>query len=241
VGGVGAGGGSFVATPGVSIDPALFKAPYVATLGTTAEHGWVLLISANDALYSADVTEIYNRADARPSVLELRAVPAPRVPILSLAVVDSDGGTPWAHGYALSRSELFEWVAETPEHWRVAPVVVPPGPALEVWSNGDRARLGYADGTVISLPGLKHLAEPLAFPVEDYLEYRRHPFAVTRDALWRLDAATDGGETGTWLKISALDAGLSAAGQTDLRGARLYVADDALYLFTAVGVGVRIR
>jgi hypothetical protein len=240
---LGAVGGAVVAVRGDSVDPRQFTPPYQGVIGRTSDGGHALIASAFDALYGADVTAIHEVDVAPPGVFEFRAVPQQRVPIRSLTALDVFDGGVWSRGYALARSDLFEWVAETPEHWRVNRIDIPPGAPLELWSDSDRGRLGYDDGRVYSLPGFKKLASALDAGVIDYEQLHGQPFALTAQGLYRLQSPVDGGVTGTWQSDVELRTALG-----DLHGARMFAAGgktpdqyNQLFIFNAYGNAVVLR
>lgn len=238
LGGFGASGGEAVAIPGRSIDERLLGPPYFGTVAFTNDGGVMVLLSSNDALFSADVTEIYRDAGARFGQVELRHIPVNRVAIRSLAALDvpTDGG-PYARGFVLARSNLIEFVADDVEHWRSRPLPVPPGEMLEVWADHDRGRVGFVDGRVFSLPGLKQLAPPLGSPVHDYLQFQGQPWAVAENGVWRLRSGADAG-LGEWYQDVQPPAD---GGHLEYRGARLFETNGAVFLFTVHGLAVRFR
>lgn len=230
--------GEAVALAGRSIDTTLLRPPYLGTVARTNDGGAVVIASANDALFSGDVTAIYENPNAPPGTMEFRHVPLNRVPIQSLAALDvpTDGG-PYAHGWVLTRGDLFEFTASDPERWSSRPVPVPTGAMLEVWADHDRGRLGFADGRVYSLPGLKQLAPPLDAGVYDYYQFEGQPWAVAANGVWRLRSGADAGR-GEWYQDvqPPMD-----AGAITYEGARFFEGNGALYLFTVHGVAVRFR
>ncbi len=237
LGGFGSGD-ELVARPGRSIDPTTLKAPYFGAVAATSDGGRVVVASSNDALFSGDVTPIFFDGSADPGLLEFRHLPVNRVPIRSLAALDApaDGGA-YARGYVLAGPNLIEFTASDSETWRSRAVPRPAGEMVEVWSDGDRGRVGYADGRVYSLPGLKLLAPALtSTTVYDYFPFARQPWAIAANGVWRLRAGADAG-LGEWYQAEQppADAGVV------YEGARFFEANGALYLFTVHGVAVRFR
>lgn len=232
------GGGEAVAGRGATVDLRLVGEPFFSGAGRTNDGGVVVVVTANDAVFSSDVTEIYFDAGARPGTLDFRIAPLNRVAIRSLAVLDvvPDGGLqPYTHGYVLARAELIELTADTVEHWRARPVHAPPGNLVEVWSDGTYGRLGLDDGTVYSLPALKPLGPPVGSRVGDYYQFRGQPWAVADDGVWRLEAARGG--PGIWRRAPAADGGA----EVTYRGAKLFEVSGDLYLVSPHGVVLRYR
>jgi len=236
LGGFGSGD-ELVARPGRSIDPSTLKPPFFGAVAATADGGHVAIATANDALFSGDVSAIYANAAADAAQMDFRHIPLNRVPIRSLAALDApaDGGA-YARGFVLAGPNLIEFTASDEESWKSRVVPRPPGTMLEVWSDGDRGRLGYSDGRVYSLPGLKLLGPPMVAPVYDYFQFKAQPWAIAADGVWRLRGGADAG-LGEWYPAAQppADAGVVYP------GARFFEAGDALYLFTVHGVVVRYR
>lgn len=233
------GSGEAVAFAGRSIDTTTVRPPYFAVAARTNDGGAVIIASANDALFSADVSGIFDDASGPPGTMEFRHVPVNRVPIQSLAAIDvrTDGG-PYANGWVLTRANLIEFTAADIDRWSSRPLPVPPGAMLEVWADHDRGRLGFIDGRVYSLPGLKLLARPLdAGVVYDYYQFKGQSWAIAANGVWRLRGGADGG-VGEWYQDVQPP---TDAGSITFEGARFFEGNGALYLFTVHGVTVRFR
>ena len=231
-------GGAVVAAPDLSVDPRLMGEPYHAGIGRSPDGGALVVFSSNDALFSADVSRIYREVASHPGgPVSFRIVPLTRVAIRSLAVMDTvagpDGGVPYAHAYVLAREELYEVTATSEAIWRSRAVATPPGRMVEVWADGEFARLGAEDGKVYSLPTLKLLAPALADAVLDYYPFRGEAWALTARGLWQLQPP-DAGYTGAW--VPGPD-----TGEVDFTGGAMFEANDALYVFTGTGWVYRVR
>src|SRR5205823_176969 len=77
--------------------------------------------------------------------------------LIPMALADG-GAAPFASGYALTASGLFRFTAQTAQRWRSDELLVPLG-GVTLWSDGAFGRLGYADGTILSLPSRVLLSE----------------------------------------------------------------------------------
>src|SRR5205823_9263886 len=128
---------------------------------------------------------------------------------------------------------------------RYPETVLPDGVPLAVWFDGDRGRIGYQDGRVISAQSRVELAPPLpsASPVRQYLEQCGRGFALAADGLWALQS--DGvSPEGTWVQESAANALVSPGGSGSagrgLDDARLFAVDGGMLLITRFGAAVEI-
>jgi hypothetical protein len=174
------------------------------------------------------------------ATLTVRIAPQVFKPILSLSALAPvpllDGGAPpVAAGYALTGGGLFRFTAQSALHWRSEALSVPFG-GIALWSDADAGRLGYPDGTVLSLPSRVRLSAPLgdAGTVLRYAQLCGQPFALAASGLYRLQPPNDGG-TASWQAEA-----LPSLGDRTFAGARLDVDGDELLLSTPHGSVVRL-
>jgi hypothetical protein len=140
--------------------------------------------------------------------------------------------------------------------WSATLIPAPPD-ALSVWATaaGD-IRLGYLDGTVLSITGGVPLSAPLGSPVSTYAQYCGDTFALAPDGLHRLNV--DAG-LGTWALFDAYCSGLCLGdgglplghdGGPGLDPGQIQISastpgepnDEAeMYLFTRFGAVARIK
>jgi hypothetical protein len=224
----------------VAPDPAMeaLRPPFNARRTDLLGGGAQLVMTAFDAILGADLAAAL---DGGVSTLEVKTVPQPRIPILSMVALPEQenppAGAPLLSGYVLTRNGLFEFRAFTLQRWQTQEVLVPAGEWLEVWADERRGRLGYSDGTVYALPSRVMLAKPFTGKkVVDYAHFCGRSFALVTDGLYRLEAPTSGG-LGAWEKqdVPALE---QVGGQLD--GSKLYISGSTLFAFTSTGIGVRM-
>jgi hypothetical protein len=225
---VSSGGAQRLAT----FDPAL-GLPADAVLAPAPDGGATLVVAFDDKLLSAEL------GDAGVPSLAVRLAPDVFRPILSLAALAPsrgvDGGDPpAAAGYALTAGGLFRFTAETAQRWRTDALPVPYG-AIALFNDDVAGRLGYPDGTILSLPSRLTLSAPLgdAGAVQQYEQLCGQPFALTASGLYRLQPASDGG-TAQWSSVD-----LSSVGDRDFSNARL--DSDGQGLLVSMGHGAVAR
>ncbi|MGV3624323.1 MAG: hypothetical protein ACO1OB_26120 [Archangium sp.] len=166
-----------------------------------AADGGVLAIylAADDGLYAVVNPEATLAASSTGSGdVTPQLQPEPSVPIRSLALERTPLGTNGstrARGYLVTSRNVYEWMlAGTPARWSSRLLQLSGGEPVEVWFDQSRSalgRVGYADGTIITLPGGYQLANPLpggdgGVPprVIDYENYGGWPVALTTTGLY---------------------------------------------------------
>ncbi len=213
--------------------------PYHAGTAGLPDGGEALLVSVGDALMATEL----GGTGARK--LETRLSPSARSPILSFASFGPGSLRPedgLVSGYILSESGLSTFKAVSAQRWRSDPLPAPDGTWLEVWTQGRAGRLGYADGTIVSLPSRVVVAPPVpggrAF---DFAQLCGDTFALTTGGLMRLVPPTTG-PIGSWAPVSG-GAALSPEALSEGYGRppALYVTDDQLYAMGAFGEAVRYK
>jgi hypothetical protein len=157
--------------------------------------------------------------------LTVRIAPRAFDPIVSLAMNGGDG-------YALTGTALFHVVEHSLQQWTADEVTVPDGQRLGVWLDGTAGRVGYSDGTVLSLPSRVTLSQPLpgGDVVMQYAQLCGQPVALTQGGLYRL------GADGTWKTETLPSVGPDRtfdAGRIDTEG-------DSLLISTGGGTLVRL-
>jgi hypothetical protein len=157
--------------------------------------------------------------------LEVKIAPRAFDPIGSLAMNGGDG-------YALTGTGLFHVVQHSLQQWSADEVTVPDGERIAVWLDGQAGRLGYADGTVLSLPSRVTLSQPLASggPVVQYAQLCGQPFALAQGGLFRL------GADGVWKPEPLPSLGPDRAYDTG----RIDIEGDSLLVSTGGGTLVRL-
>ncbi len=106
-----------------------------------------------------------------------------------------------------------------------------------MWADGDRARLGYRDGTVYALRGRVWLSGPLtqvngqSVGVLAYGQVCGVPFAFTPRGVFRLDPAPVGEVLDSWRRTEEA----VSFPQTEVASTRLFKAGGSIYVFTVTG------
>jgi len=217
--------------------------PFHALRGSAGDGGTVLVLSANDALYAANVTQQEKDDYTPPATLTVKLVPIPKSPILSFTLVPatqgSNGQTPLLSGYALTASTLFQINAATEDRWESTAVAVDPtaGDFVAVWSEDGRARVGLSTGRVMALPARVPISECVAsdckaLRVRDYARLCGDTFALTGDGLYRL---VPGGRLGTWQR----EPHNPAWSRDEFANGRLYRVPGELYVASPSGKVVK--
>lgn len=131
--------------------------------------------------------------------------PEPGVPIRSFTLertplgtpVNDDGGIAGVRGYLVTSRNVFVYqLAGTPAHWSATQLPLSSGEPVEVWMDNPRGglgRVGYRDGTVLTLPGgflLAQSSQPMQ--VLDYDNYGGWPVAYAADGLYFAEWDYDG-------------------------------------------------
>lgn len=159
-----------------------------------------LFIAADDGLYAINQPESSLTADAVNGSGDVtpQLQPEPSVPIRSLALERTGlgtNGTTRASGYLVTSRNVYEWMlGGTPARWSSRLLELSGGEPVEVWfdqSGSALGRVGYADGTIFTLPGGYQLANPLPpgtddtpARVVDYENYGGWPVALTTTGLF---------------------------------------------------------
>lgn len=210
--------------------PTRFDPPYHALRARRSDGASIVLVSAGDVLLSA------NLSLPRP-VLQRRLVPAEGREILSLLALPRATGPFTA--FALTRQALFQITSETEQLWTAVPAPMPPGEPLELWADGARGRIGYADGRVFSLETRVQIGASLFKHVDDFAQVCGQVYALAEGTLNRLRLST-GDAIGHWEPVD-LGAALPA---DELEQGTLLPFDEAdggtaLHVFSRRGEALR--
>jgi hypothetical protein len=229
----------------VGLDPTVARelpGPHEAELVRGADGGSTLLVSTNDSLLGADVTDTVAGTPAELPRLGVRLSPLPRTPISSFTTVApyaEDGSGLVARGYALTPNGLFEFRASTPQRFRATPVEVPDGDWVRVFSDGVRGRIGYRDGRVLSLPSVLEISPKTPEPVVSYLHHCGRTYALGESSLSYLDVSPTGGPVGVWKPVPLGEATFGAT--APFAGGRLLAEGETLFLVGRDGRTVTVR
>jgi hypothetical protein len=135
-------------------------------------------------------------------------------------------------------------VAQTHQRWSTQEVPVAGGDWLELWSDGERARIGYRDGTVYALPSRVRIASPLALVgqqqilVNDYFQLCRVPFAITTNGLYQLQPPTGASVVGEWQRSP--DVLQPPFPDNELTRVKAFDLPDEVILVSGTGRAIRI-
>lgn len=175
----------------------------VATARTTPDGGGFVYVSSFDSLFAGPIGPL-------GPTLPLRLVPASRSQITSLAAAPGpaaqpDGGVIQHVGYLVNQGRLFRFEARN-QVWRSEEIELAE-PAVSVWYDGARARVGLESGRIVGLPTRVPLTHPLpgGATASTFVSICRHTFVVGQPGVFALEVP-DGG-LATW----RLDAQLNAA------------------------------
>ncbi len=206
----------------LDLSPEALVPPFAATLAQRAA-ARVLLVSVGDGVYGAEETSWGRK-------LPLRLVPQPGFGVLSLAVLPG----PSLDGYLSTRASVFAFSSASDLEWKTTPVPLPAGQVVEVWAEGGRARAGFADGRVFTLPsGVPVASASPSLEVVDYLGVCGQIFGLSRAGVMRVNGA------GQWVPVP-LTGGEVVLGDT-LGGGRLLAHDGLVYVFNGSGGALTFR
>ncbi|HLL55221.1 MAG TPA: hypothetical protein VK447_16815 [Myxococcaceae bacterium] len=184
---------SLAAIPEDAVPP---RRPFNGARAVLSDGRTMLLVSASDTLYAADITTPLRDRFARPSPLEVKLVPIPGSPITSFATLDlteapASETKPLLSGYALTASTLFYFAALTLDRWEIRPIDMSgvKHDWVKVWSEKWLGRIGFNNGSIYALRSRVPIAEPI--PVQDVkvMDYARlcgNTFALTTKGVFRL-------------------------------------------------------
>lgn len=165
----------------------------------------------------------------------------PRVSVVnavqSAALLGAADGGGAVEGYLVTATGVSFVRSESETRWRVQEVVLPAAFApQEVWYSQGRARVGFSDGVVFSLPSRLRIANAVpGGAVEDYVQACGQQLALTSGGLLRL-VAVAGSAIGQWEPVP-LPAGFAPLG---LFGGRAHAVGADLYVFSQTGETARL-
>ncbi len=217
------------AIAGLKADSVDVRAPFHAAIAPKPDGGQELIATSFDTLYSG----VY---DGFTYELTSKLKPFPGSPIESIAPFLEqvpDAGTRLA-AWVLTPNGLFKVRSESDKRWRAVDVPLPPGDAVEVWTEGDKGRIGFNDGVVFSLPSRVPLSSPLPLSdvAFDYLFACSETWVLGFDGVYRLSPRPGG--VGEWV-LEPLTTDLYTFGPDPLYGGRLFALRGRIYLFTYYG------
>ena len=197
----------------------------------------VVLVASADSLWLADVTDALAGEFAQPAVFARVLVPVPGVPLRSMMLSPSDGGS--IAGYLTTNTTNVSFSTTDLIRWSVGPVATPSqlnALPLEVWgeADGGAGRTGFSDGRIWSLPIMVPLTQKLLASdggtqlVSDYGRKCGDVFAVSSQGLFRAQASGVDGGLPSWSRVTppvALDSteSLKLFETKDPSGDRLFV------------------
>jgi hypothetical protein len=214
---------------------------------------WQLVVASFDSLLGADVTQVVQAlagltpgevgAAVLPATVTLRAVPLAKSPILSLASTQLEPGQNGLFGgYVLTTNGVARFTAVTPAHWESEVVAVPAGDWVGVASENGRGRLGYVDGTVISLPSRVPLSGPFTdgTVMSDYASICGQTIGLGSTGLYHLVPPASGLGAGTWTQLDLSAAIIRGNADTGLLGGKVFAPGSELDVFGRVGTASRV-
>lgn len=197
--------------------------------------GVYMVATARDAIYGGELSG--DRDGGYAGVLDVRDAPLPLGRIRSLAVAEpgpatlTPEGQPFLTGYVLSQGRVFQFRASTPLVWRSHEMTTYPAWPRAVWTDADRGRVGYEDGTVFALPSKVVIAPPIPGGVRDFTSLCGDSFALAATGLFRLEKSADQ-PVGEWKAVTLPS--------VNAPWARVFSEGQSLYLFAENGTAYRL-
>lgn len=215
---------------GTAVTP--FTAPHNAAYAQRTDGGHVLVVVANTSLFSAEMDDAIAGRQLYAPVTLKAVTPSP---VESIAFPTQSPAAVYMRGYAVTPNGVLRVTAQTSTRWGFEDVPLPPDLVpLEVWFEGTRGRVGFADGTVYALPSRVAIAPPLLDGVVDYAQACGQQLALASTGLYRLEPGA--GAIGKWAGV-ALPAGFADAG---FAKGRVHGVGAAAYVFTRGGEAARV-
>lgn len=209
-----------------------------------------LIVGAGDRIWAEDARLLSEDGGLR--IVNVKTVPIPSAEIQSLAFAAYDrrdaGTGPLLEGFTVEQNRLFRVRVHSAQLWlpdeiRIGETGIVP---VAVWMEGQRGRVGTADGRVFGLPIPVPLSPTIPeAPLPTVLAYGAlcgQAFALSPTALYRLSSDTQ--PLGNWRRVSLESAqpGLDSFGphwSPTLHKAR--VGDvEHLYLFSESGLALEL-
>jgi hypothetical protein len=212
--------------------------PVHAAVAQTSDGNFLLFASQFDVFMTGDVTAFAPGQQVPadyplPIPLQIQLNPQSQLPIVALAAVNPPRNG-YAEAYMLTPLEIVHAYATSASRWtmEVLPPPDDPSPWTTLWTDGDRARIGFGSGVVYSLPTRVPLTQvPVGFlPVSSYLQICGDTFALGGSSLYRLTPNASS-TTGTWTDVTS-QAGLTS---TSFGGGQLFWGADSLVAFSPYG------
>lgn len=215
------------------IPPAVAIPPSGRRFGTPASgtlQGELLVIAAADTLYVGNVKQNLISSLNPPTELRVAAVPAPGLPIRSVAAQEAgDGGV--TSLWTVTDTGVFLSTSDDLRRWTSVRVPLGPfeGSAVATWATAQSAFALTNSGLVLSLPTAVPVSVATGGAVIDTARVCRTTVALVQQpggvALSTLQGSADGG-LATWSSVQALDVTSTA---------RLLSTGDELYISTTTG------
>ena len=207
-----------------------------AVLTRSSQGGPLAVISVGAALYAGDVEAVLSSSG--PAVaLTQRLTTGEPVSSLAFPRAQPSGAGPLASGYAVTGSVVVRLVADTLTRWRTEAVQLPVSLLpRSTWFQGTRARVGFHDGSVFSLPSRVRISDALpGGEAVDYAQACGQQLALAPRGLFRLES-NPARPVGSWQPIP-LPAEVAALDFTD---GRVHGVGNEVFVFTRSGEAARI-
>lgn len=204
------------------VGPTVLDAPVTSVEAPTATGRRALIVTTGFTLLAGEV--------AAPAIGSVSPRHTSRAQLRSISFPRPARGA-YLEGFAVAGNAVLRLSASAVGQWLETTVGLPAALVpLEVWHDLERGRVGFTDGTVLSLPSRVALAPPIGAEVLDYVQVCGQQLALTATALHRLEPVA-GATVGRWAKLP-LPSGFAEGGFVGGRAAGL---GDELYLFTRDG------
>ena len=210
--------------------------PVHASLTRSTQGSRWAVVSAGATLYAGDVETTLASSSPPSAITQRLTLPAP---ISALAWPREAGPStgPLLSGYAVSGENVLRVVADTVTRWHSEAVPLPLTlTPLAVWFQGVKARVGFHDGSVFSLPSRVRISQPLpAGDAVDFAQACGQQLALAPDGLFRLE--TDGSSpVGQWRRLE-LPPEVSGL---DFTEGRVHGLGPDVFVFTRTGEAARL-
>lgn len=210
-------------------------APVSAAL-TKTQAETLAVLAAGTTLYAGEVSQALANTGPAAALLPKLSTLEP-IKALAFPAQQPAGSGPLVSGYAVAGSSVLRVVADTLLRWRTEAVVLPSTLLpLAVWFQGEKARVGFHDGSVFSLPSRVRISQPL--PGGDAVDFAQacgQQLALAPGGLFRLESEGTG-PVGQWhrLELPPEVSGL------DFTEGRVHGLGPDVFVFTRTGEAARL-
>lgn len=217
--------------------------PMIATIAPTRQGQRQLVVAAQDTVWAGSLPAADARlpdGGVRVAQLEPRITPVNRGRIAAIAITTTPSTAKESvTGYLIAQLRLFRVFAFDEAQWSLKEVTLPEGVPAGLWADGPNARVAFDDGTTLSLPSRTQIAGPVPNGAQQFIELCGQGYALTPDALYRLEPGTTASSLGQWVAVN-LGAPTPNASTGAFLGGKLHASGNELYVFNRYGTTWRL-